>query len=66
MSHKFNKLKINLKFKMTQKQTQKMIRLNKMMIICLIQMKILKKQKKNQNYKIQAKNFGKMVTNNKH
>jgi len=43
-----------------------MIRLNKMMIICLIQMKILKKQKKNQNYKIQAKNFGKMVTNNKH
>ena len=65
MSHKFNKLKINLKFKMTQKQTQKMIRLNKMMIICLIQMKILKKQKKNQNYKIQAKNFGKMVTNNK-
>ena len=66
MSHKFNKLKINLKFKMTQKQTQKMIRLNKMMIICLIQMKILKKQKKNQNYKIPAKNFGKMVTNNKH
>lgn len=66
MSHKFNKLKFNLKFKMTQKQTQKMIRLNKMMIICLIQMKILKKQKKNQNYKIQAKNFGKMVTNNKH
>lgn len=65
MSHKFNKLKFNLKFKMTQKQTQKMIRLNKMMIICLIQMKILKKQKKNQNYKIQAKNFGKMVTNNK-
>ena len=66
MSHQFNKLKFNLKFKMTQKQTQKMIRLNKMMIICLIQMKILKKQKKNQNYKIQVKNFGKMVTNNKH
>ena len=66
MSHKFNKLKFNLKFKMTQKQTQKMIRLNKMMIICLIQMKIPKKQKKNQNCKIQAKNFGKMVTNNKH
>jgi hypothetical protein len=43
-----------------------MIRLNKMMIICPIQMKIHKKQKKDQNCKIQAKNFGKMVTKNKH
>ena len=43
-----------------------MIRLNKMMRLCLTQMKIHNRKKKNQNCKILAKNFGKMVTNNKH
>lgn len=66
MNHRTNKLKFNLKYKVMQKQTFKMIRLNKMMRLCLTQMKIHNRKKKNQNCKILAKNFGKMVTNNKH